>query len=107
SSTAVKLLLTGAAAGVTAYSGVLGSKIMKHADEGAVGATEPGPTSSKELASAQQQLKVCQWAIPALTGALVVLGVVQGEQQRGAAGLLDLGTDGLLGAGKQALRKVF
>ena len=79
---------------------------MKHSEEGAAGATEPGPTSSRELASAQKQLKVCQWLIPALTGTLVVLGVVQGEQQRGAAGLLDLGSDGVLGAGKQVLRKV-
>ena len=106
SSTVVKLVLTGVAAGVTAYSGVLGSKIMKHADEGAAGATEPGPTSSRELASAQKQLKVCQWAIPALTSTLIVLGVVQGEQQRGAAGLLDLGADEVLRAGKQAVRKV-
>ena len=37
---------------------------------------------------------------------LVVFGVVQGEQQRGAAGLLDLGPEGLVSAGKQALRKV-
>ncbi|HEY0238322.1 MAG TPA: hypothetical protein VGC37_06735 [Friedmanniella sp.] len=106
SSTVVKLALTGVAAGVTGYSGYLGSKIMKHSDEGAAGATEPGATSSRELASAQQQLKVCQWAIPALTGVLVVMGVVQGEQQRGAAGLLDLGADGVVSAGKQALRKV-
>ena len=106
SSTVVKLALTGVAAGVTGYSGYLGSKIMKHSDEGAAGATEPGPTSSRELASAQQQLKVCQWAIPALTGVLIVMGVVQGEQQRGAAGLLDLGADGVVSAGKQALRKV-
>lgn len=104
SNTTLKLVVTGLAAGVTAYSGVLGSKIMKHADEGAPGAVQPGPTSSKELASAQKQLKVCQWAIPALTGVLVVLGVVQGEQQRGVAGLLDLGTDSV-GAGKQGRRK--
>ena len=89
--TAIKLVLTLAAAGVTAYSGVLGSKVAKHANEGAAGATEPGPTSSQELASAQKQLKVAQWAIPALTGTLLVLGVQQGEQQRGVGGVLDLG----------------
>lgn len=106
SSTAVKLVLTGVAAGVTAYSGVLGSKVAKHADEGAAGATEPGPTSSRELASAQKQLKACQWAIPALTSILIVMGAVQGEQQRGVSGLLDLGSDGVRRTGKQALRKV-
>ena len=104
--TAVKLVLTGVAAGVTAYSGVLGSRVAKHADEGAKGATEPGPTSSPELAKAQSQLKACQWAIPALTGVLMVLGVVEGEQQRGAAGLLDLGSDEALHGVKQAIRKV-
>ncbi len=107
SSTAVKLVLTAAAAGVTAYSGVLGAKVLKHADEGAEGATEPGSSSSSELASAQKQLKLCQWAIPALTSTLIVLGVVEGEQQRGVSGLLDLGTDEVLRAGKQAVRKVF
>lgn len=106
SATAVKLVLTGVAAGVTAYSGYLGTKIAKHADEGAAGATEPSASSSRELASAQQQLKVCQWAIPALTSTLIILGAVEGEQQRGAAGLLDLGTDEALHGVKQAIRKV-
>jgi uncharacterized membrane protein len=103
--TAIKFILTGVAAGVTAYSGVLGSKVAKHADEGSAGATEPGPTSSEELASAQWQLKVCQWAIPALTGVLMVMGVQQGEQQRGVAGLLDLGKDELGRGAKQVARK--
>jgi hypothetical protein len=106
SATAVKLVLTGLAAGITAYSGVLGAKVAKHAEEGAAGATEPGPTSSRELASAQRQLKACQWAIPALTSTLIVLGAVEGEQQRGVAGLLDLGTDEALHGVKQAIRKV-
>ena len=50
----------------------------------AAGSTDPGPTSSPELASAQKQLKVVQWVIPALTGTLLVLGAQQGEQQRPA-----------------------
>ena len=45
--------------------------------------------SSDELASAQQQLKILQWATPALTAVLVVLGAQQGEQQRGIHGLAD------------------
>ena len=102
----VKMVVTGAAAGVTAYSGYLGTKIAKHSDEGAAGSVTPGATSSAELASAQRQLKVCQWAIPALTGTLVVLGAVHGEQQRGVAGLLDLGSDEAFHGVKQAVRKV-
>ena len=105
SATVVKLVLTGAAAAVTAYSGVLGKRVAQHADEGAAGATEPGPTSSPELANAQRQLKACQWAIPALTSTLIVLGVVEGEQQRGVAGLLDLGGDEVKRAAKQVVRK--
>lgn len=87
--TKVKLCLTLAAAGVTLYSGVLGAKVKAMQDEGAQGATEPSPGADPKLASAQKQLKGLQWAIPALTGALVVLGAQQGEQQRGLRGLLD------------------
>ena len=87
--TNVKLVLTVAAAGVTLYSGVLGAKIKTMQDQGAEGATEPSPTADPQLASAQKQLKVLQWAIPALTGVLVILGAQQGEQQRDTRGLLD------------------
>lgn len=84
-----KTVLTAAAMGVTAYSGALGKKVADLADEGAEGATEPSPRASSELKAAQQQLKYAQWAIPALAGAIVVLGAQQGEQQRGVAGLFD------------------
>ena len=87
--TKVKLCLTIAAAGVTLYSGVLGAKVKAMQDEGARGATEPAPGADPALASAQRQLKALQWAIPGLTGVLVVLGAQQGEQQRGVRGLLD------------------
>lgn len=88
--TYLKFGLTVAAMGVTAYSGVLGKKIADHADEGAQGATEPSSSASKELASAQQQQRILQWATPALTGVLIVLGAQQGEQQRGVQGLRDI-----------------
>jgi len=80
--TIVKSALTGAAVGLTAYSGALGRKVAQHADEGAEGATEPHPVASEELGKAQRQLRLTQWAIPVDTGALVVLGAQQGEQQR-------------------------
>ncbi len=80
--TVVKLIITVAAAGASAYAGVLGAKIKKHDQEGAAGTTEPSATASPELASAQKQLKALQWALPVLTGTAVVLGAVQGEQQR-------------------------
>jgi hypothetical protein len=103
--TAVKLVLTGVAMGASAYAGVLGSRIKKHEDEGAAGTTEPSADASAELKSAQTQLKALQWALPALTGTLVVMGAVQGEQQRGAAGLLDLGPGEIARAAVQAVRK--
>ncbi|GAB3993140.1 hypothetical protein [Nocardioides marmoraquaticus] len=80
--TATKLALTAAAAALTAYAGAQGKKVGEHAHEGAEGATEPAASSSRELEQAQQRLRAAQWAIPALTGALLVLAAEQGEQQR-------------------------
>jgi hypothetical protein len=37
-------------------------------------------------------LRYLQWALPALTGAIVVLGAQQGEQQRPSQVLAGLGT---------------
>ncbi|MDQ2849230.1 MAG: hypothetical protein M3Y49_00605 [Actinomycetota bacterium] len=88
--TVVKAAVTVVAMGATGYSGWLGKKVAEQAHEGAQGATEPSDDASKKLASAQKQLQVVQWVIPALTGALVVLGAQQGEQQRGPKGLLDV-----------------
>ncbi len=82
SNTLAKAALTAVAMGMTAYSGYLGRKVDGLSHEGGQGATEPAPGASSELASAQQQLKACQWAIPAVTGVLVMLGAHQGEQQR-------------------------
>ncbi len=86
--TKVKLALAVAAAAATLYAGILGAKISKHADEGSNGVTEPTPDASDELAAVQRQQQVVQWVLPALTGALIVLGAQQGEQQRPVAGLL-------------------
>lgn len=84
--TAVKTALTGVGMALTAYSGYLGRQVAKLSDEGGHGATEPASGASPKLASAQRQLRVCQWAIPAVTAALIVMGAQQGEQQRPVAG---------------------
>ncbi|PRY68436.1 hypothetical protein B0I08_104138 [Glaciihabitans tibetensis] len=86
--TIVKLGLTVAAAGTSLYSGILGARIAKHAEEGAHGVTEPSAASSDELESAQTQQKLLQWVTPAITLVLIVLAAQQGEQQRPVAGLL-------------------
>lgn len=80
--TVIKLVLTLAAAGVTAYSGVLGKTVYENSDDTTEGTTEPAASTDPELASAQRQLRYCQWAIPVLTGTAIFLGAQQGEQQR-------------------------
>jgi hypothetical protein len=81
-STVAKLVLTGAALAVTAYSRVLGKQLL-HADGVPVeGATDPAPLTPPELAKAQQRLDTCQWLVPILTGGISVLNALQGEQQR-------------------------
>lgn len=80
--TVTKAVVTVAAAGLTAYSGALGRKVEQESNQGGPGATEPSDTASKDLASAQRQLKLVQWVIPAVTGVLLMLGAQQGEQQR-------------------------
>jgi hypothetical protein len=81
-STAAKLALTGAALGATAWSRALGKKLEKFDGTPVQGGTDPAPETPEEAATAQRQLKVLQWVIPALTGGIVVLTSLHGEQQR-------------------------
>jgi hypothetical protein len=80
--TAVKTLLTAAAVGTTAYSGLLGARIARAGSVSADGATVPSPATPDDVTAAQQQLRALQWATPVLTAAIVALGAQQGEQQR-------------------------
>ena len=77
-----KTALTAAALGVTAYSRVLGRKVSQRTDVPAASGTDPTASTPDDVAAAQRQLKALQWAIPALTGALVVVSAYAGEQQR-------------------------
>jgi hypothetical protein len=82
--TVVKTALTGAALAATAWSRALGAK-LDQADEVPVeGGTDPSIDTPEDVAKAQRQLKVLQWVIPALTGAVLVLNARMGEQQRPA-----------------------
>jgi hypothetical protein len=81
-STVAKAALTGAALAVTGYSRVLGKKLEQAEGEPVEGGTDPSPLTSTEVAKVQQQLKVCQWLVPALTAGLHVLNALHGEQQR-------------------------
>lgn len=95
--TIVKLGLTVVAAGTSLYSGVLGARMAKRAEEGGEGVTEPSASSSDELASAQTQQRILQWATPAITLVLIVLAAQQGEQQRPLAGLVASKLRGIAG----------
>lgn len=77
-----KTALTAAALGATAYSRVLGKKVSQPIAVPAQSGTQPAPTTPTDVANAQRQLAVLQWVIPALTGALLVVSSLAGEQQR-------------------------
>ena len=90
--TMVKTALTGAALAATAWSRALGAKLDQAGEVSVEGGTDPGDGTPQDVAKAQRQLKVLQWVIPALTGAVLVLNARMGEQQRPAQV-----TGGLLG----------
>jgi hypothetical protein len=82
---AFKTVLTGAALTATAYSRALGRAVVEQSRTEPVpaeGATEPAGTTPAEVAAAQRKLRALQWSIPALTGAMLVVNSVMGEQQR-------------------------
>lgn len=80
----LKTALTGAALAATAYAGVLGRQVAAAQPASAAGGVTPDAATPDAAASAQRQLAIVQWVIPALTGVLTVLGAQQGEQQRPA-----------------------
>jgi hypothetical protein len=80
--TNVKLALTAGALGATAYSRLLGQKVMNAGDVPVAGGTASLPSTPPEVAKAQKQLKALQWAIPGLTGAVLASSSFHEEQQR-------------------------
>lgn len=95
---AAKTALTVAALGATAYSRVLGRKVSEHHDVPAESGTQPTGATPPEVAAAQKKLKALQWAVPALTGGLVVIGAYASEQYRASEvhkGVLQRVTPGL------------
>jgi hypothetical protein len=90
-SSTVKSVLTGAAVAATAYSGAVAKKLAE-AGEGdpgggaapVHGGAVPAPETPPAVAAQQQRLRLLQWLIPALTGGVVVVSALQGEQQRPA-----------------------
>ena len=79
----VKAALTVAALGTTAYARALGKRLERAGDVPVEGGTSPDPTTPQDVARAQRRLTVLQWAIPVLTGAVLVVSArIMGEQQR-------------------------
>jgi hypothetical protein len=80
--TVAKAAVTGLALAATAYSRVLGERLMQAGDAPVEGGTTPSDATPRDLAGAQRQLAVLQWVIPGLTGTALVLNALMGEQQR-------------------------
>jgi hypothetical protein len=74
--------LTAAALAVTGYSRLLGRRVAKETSVPAESGTDPAAGTPTDAARAQKQLSALQWAVPVLTGALIVLSAFAGEQQR-------------------------
>jgi hypothetical protein len=74
--------LTVAALAVTGYSRVLGRKVAEETSVPALAGTEPAASTPDDVAKAQKKLSALQWVVPALTGALIVVSSLMGEQQR-------------------------
>ncbi len=83
-STIVKSAVTVAAMGATAYSGVLGARLATANAVHTDGATEPSAKTPDDVAAIQKQLRVLQWVTPALTGVVIGISSLMGEQQRPA-----------------------
>lgn len=84
SAAATKAMLLGGAAAASLYARVLGRRIAHANQDGApvAGTTQPSNATPANVASAQRQLKVMQWVVPALTGATIVVDARLSEQQR-------------------------
>ncbi|MFD0168044.1 hypothetical protein ACFVJH_28475 [Streptomyces decoyicus] len=82
-STIAKTALTGAALAATAYARILGKKI-ELASSDSPDDVERAAQHPLDTDKAQQHLACMQWAVPALTGGLIVLNALHGEQQRPA-----------------------
>jgi hypothetical protein len=81
-SSAVKTALEVAGIGVSVWSLALNRAMANAGPAPVEGATEPGAATPQEVAKLQQQLKISQWANPAVAGALIAVSSWMSEQQR-------------------------
>ncbi|MEV6815613.1 hypothetical protein [Micromonospora sp. NPDC051296] len=78
----LKTALTISALAVTGYSRLLGMRLAKSGAPSVQGVTEPNQQTPASVAANQRKLRMLQWAVPALTGALIVVTAHLGEQQK-------------------------
>ncbi len=78
-----KTAITGAAIASSAAAYVYGARLGDASGE------DGHPRDPEGAEDARGTLAWLQWATPACTGVMLVLDAALGEQQRGAAGLLD------------------
>jgi hypothetical protein len=71
---AIRTGLTGAAIAMTILAARTGAKVAEQDDD--------GDRDETQLESGERRLRVAQWMVPALTGAMVVMDAFMGEQQR-------------------------
>lgn len=81
-SSVVKTVVTAVALAASAYSGALGKKVDLAGDVPMTNAVTPAKNTPDDAADALKKLAVLQWLIPALTGVIIVIAALQGEQQR-------------------------
>ena len=89
--TAFKGALEVAALATTAYSGFLGRQLQQTGDFPAESGAVPTDTTPPDTQRVLQRQRLLQWAVPALSGTLLVLTARMDEQQRPqavAAGVL-------------------
>jgi len=79
---AVKTAVTVGALAATGWARALGQKMMQAGDVAVEGGTTPSDQTPPDVAAVQRKLNGLQWAIPALTGTLIVMDALMGEQQR-------------------------
>jgi hypothetical protein len=82
STSIAKTAVTAGAMAATAYARALGQKMISAGDVPVEGGTDPSAQTPPEVEDAQRKLSKLQWAIPALTGTLLVMDALMGEQQR-------------------------
>lgn len=79
---AAKTGLTIAAMGATAYTGTLGMKLSKAGHVPVEGPTKSADDTPEDVRMIQRRQRIAQWSVPALTGALLAVSALAGEQQK-------------------------